>query len=60
MAASNGTSDFGNTGASSTDVNIPKKATTQVINKIKKLTLMKSVTLKNSVKENSVLFTSQG
>ena len=60
MAASNGTSDFGNTGASSTDVNIPKKATSSVINKIKKLTLMKSVTLKNSVKENSVLFTSQG
>ena len=60
MAASNGMSDFGNTGASSTDVNIPKKATTQVINKIKKLTLMKSVTLKNSVKENSVFFTSQG
>ena len=44
MAASNGTSDFGNTGASSTDVNIPKKTTSPVINKIKKLTLMKSVT----------------
>ena len=44
MAASNDKSDFGNTGASSTDVNIPKKTTSPVINKIKKLTLMKSVT----------------
>ena len=59
MIASNGMSDFGNTGASSTDVNIPKKTKSPVINKIQKLTLMKSVTPKNSVKENSVLFTRQ-
>ena len=42
------------------NVNIPKKITSPVINKIQKLTLAKPVTPKNSVKENSVKFMRQG
>ena len=59
MAASNGMSDFEITGTSSTDANIPKKITSPVINKIQKVTLIKPLTLENSVKGKSVMFTRQ-
>ena len=59
MAAPNGMSDFEIMGIPRTDVNIPKKVTLPVTNKVQKLTLTKPLTPKNSVKENNLKFTRQ-
>ena len=59
MAAPNGMSDFEIMGIPRTDVNIPKKVTLPVTNKVQKLTLTKPLTPKNSVKENNLKFMRQ-